>query len=513
MESHKHPICVSICESTIEATQQACARAGDLGDLVEVRLDCLDLSQSGETFHDLDSLLKNIPRPVIVTYRPAEQGGRHHLDAKSRLVFWLFKRPAADFFDIEFDVATAPSLLQHDKNIDWNSVICSYHNFHRVPPNLFHIYERMLSSPARILKIAVQADDVTDCIQVFQLLEHARKDGREMIAIAMGTAGAATRILGPSRGAFLTYAALEDETATAPGQISARELRDVYRMEEIDQLTQIFGLTGLLVSHSMSPQIHNAAFDAAGINSVYIPFEVRDIEAFIKRMVHPRTREINWNMRGLSVTAPHKTAVMNYLDWIEPAAQEIGAVNTILVVDDTLQGYNTDAIGFLKPLMEKVAELRDLRCAVIGSGGAASAAVWGLNQEGAKVTIFARDSKKAESLAARFGATSALLDESVFEGFDVVINATPLGTVGEFESETPATARQLRGARMVYDLVYNPGETKFLREARDAGCETLGGLSMLVGQAAEQFRLWTGVDAPERVMFDAAQGAMLRSEI
>ncbi|MDQ2937903.1 MAG: shikimate dehydrogenase, partial [Acidobacteriota bacterium] len=470
------------------------------------------LSQSGETFHDLNSLLNNIPRPVIVTYRPAEQGGRHHLDAKSRLVFWLFKRPNADFFDIEFDVATAPSLLQYDKDIDWGRVICSYHNFHRVPPNLLQIYDRMLSSPAQILKIAVQADDATDCIQVLQLLERARKDGREMIAIAMGSAGVATRILGPSRGAFLTYAALEDEKATAPGQISARELREVYRIEKIDQLTQIFGLIGFPVTHSMSPQMHNAAFDAVEINGVYIPFEVRDLEGFIKRMLHPRTREISWNMRGISVTAPYKTAVMDHLDWIEPAAKEIGAVNTILVVDDALQGYNTDAIGFLKPLKGKFAELRDLRCVVIGSGGAASAAAWGLNQEGAKVTIFARDGKKAASLAAKFGATSASLDESEFQGFDVVINATPLGTVGEFESGTPATARQLRGARLVYDLVYNPSETKFLREAREAGCERLGGLSMLVAQAAEQFRLWSGVDAPERVMFDAAQGSMLRSE-
>ena len=508
MESNKRLICVSICEQTIEAIQQACVRATDLGDLVEVRLDCLDLFQSGETFHDLESLLQNIAHPVIVTYRPAEQGGQHQLDAKSRLVFWLFKRPNAEFFDIEFDIATPPSLLQFGKDMDWSRVICSYHNFKGVPPNLFHIYERMLSSPARILKFAVQANDATDCIPVLQLLERGIKEGREMIAIAMGTAGVATRILGPSRGAFLTYAALEDETATAPGQISARELREVYRLERIDQQTQIYGLTGLPVSHSVSPQMHNIAFDAVGINAVYVPFEVRDLEAFIRRMVHPRTREIDWNMRGLSVTAPHKTAVMDHLDWIEPAAQEIGAVNTILVAGNMLQGYNTDATGFIKPLTQKLGQLRDVRCAVIGSGGAAGAAVWGLTQEGAKATVVARDAKKAELLAAKFGATSDSLEGAVFAGIDVVINATPLGTLGQFESETPATAHQLRGARLAYDLVYNPSLTKFLREAREAGCETLEGLSMLVAQAAEQFRLWTGEVAPESVMFEAAERAL-----
>lgn len=510
METNNRCICVSICERTIEAVQQACARAGDLGDLVEVRLDCLDISESGASFHNLESLLQNIPRPVIVTYRPAEQGGQHQLDAKSRLVFWLFKRPEAEFFDIEFDIATPPSLLQYGKDLDWSRVICSYHNFHGVPPHLSHIYERMLSSPARILKIAVQANDATDCIPVFQLLERGLKDGREMIAIAMGTAGVATRILGPSRGAFLTYASLDSETATAPGQISARELREVYRLEKINQQTQIFGLIGLPVFHSVSPQIHNAAFGVQAVNAVYVPFEVRDLEAFIRRMVHPRTRELDWNMRGLSVTAPHKIAVMDHLDWIEPAAKEIGAVNTILIAGDILRGYNTDGTAFLKPLIQKFGELRDVSCAVIGSGGAASAVVWGLNQEDAKVTVFAREDKKAESLAKKFGATCKSLEGSLFEGFDVVINATPLGTAEQFESETPANASQLRGARLAYDLVYNPVETSFLREAGKAGCETLGGLSMLVAQAAEQFRLWTGAVAPEAVMLDAAERALRR---
>ncbi|MFN2516603.1 MAG: shikimate dehydrogenase [Pyrinomonadaceae bacterium] len=507
MESNKRRICISICERTIEAIQQACARAGEFGDLVEVRLDCLDLYQGGATFHDLESLL-NIPRPVIVTYRPAEQGGQHQLDAKSRLVFWLFKRPEADFFDIEFDIATPPSLLQYGKDMDWSRVICSYHNFHRVPPDLLNIYERMLSSPARILKIAVQANDATDCIPVFQLLERGLKEGREMIAVAMGIAGVATRILGPSRGAFLTYASLDNEALTAPGQISARDLREVYRFETINEQTEIFGLMGLPISHSVSPQIHNAAFGAQAVNAVYVPFEVRNLEAFIRRMVHPRTRELNWNMRGLSVTAPHKAAVIDHLDWIDPAAKEIGAVNTILVAGDILQGYNTDGRACLKPLIQKFGALRDVSCAVIGCGGVAGAAVWGLNQEGAKVTIFARDAEKAETLAEKAGATWKSLEGSLFEGFDVVINATPLGTAEQFESETPAKAAQLRGARLAYDLVYNPVETLFLREARKAGCETLGGLSMLVAQAAEQFRLWTGVVVPETVMLEAAERAL-----
>ena len=264
---------------------------------------------------------------------------------------------------------------------------------------------------------------------------------------------------------------------------------------------------GLPVGHSISPWMHNAAFEAMAINAVYLPFEVRDVKGFIKRMIHPRTRELDWNFRGLSVTAPHKSAVMDQLDWIDPAAEGIGAVNTIVVEDGGLHGYNTDARGLIKPLAQKFGELRGARCAVLGAGGAARAALWGLSQEGAELTVFARNTTKAEVLAEKFDATLGTSGEAGFDGFDVVINTTPLGTVGEFEAETPATAHQLRGARLAYDLVYNPTETLFLREAKEAGCETLGGLSMLIAQAAEQFRLWTGADAPEGVMYEAAEQA------
>lgn len=306
----------------------------------------------------------------------------------------------------------------------------------------------------------------------------------------------------------MTYGALENESATAPGQITARELRTLYRIDAISQQTQIMGLAGWPVTHSISPHIHNAAFEAVEFDGVYIPFEVREIGSFIKRMIHPGTREIDWAMRGLSVTAPHKSAVMNCLDWIDPAAKEIGAVNTILVEGDELHGYNTDAGGLVEPLIQRVGELREARCAVIGTGGAASAAVWSLRQKQADVTVYARDVHKARSLAERFGAEWKPLGAALFEGFDVVINATPLGTAGEQEIETPATAAQLGGTRLAYDLVYNPAETRFLREAREAGCGVIGGLEMLVTQALEQFRLWTGAAAPADVMRDAAVRAL-----
>jgi 3-dehydroquinate dehydratase / shikimate dehydrogenase len=505
METTPPVICVSICERSIDAIEHAMTEAGTVADVLEIRLDCLDPAHIRESFGALNDLLEKSPRPTILTYRPAEQGGKQELETDERLKFWLFDRPDSDgFLDIEFDLARDPNLFEFGKTVDWSRVICSQHDFVGMPANLDQLYTDMAKTRAGILKIAVQADEATDCLAVFQLLERARNDGLKMIGIAMGDAGVATRILGPSRGAFLTYASPEHESVTAPGQITARELREVYRIEKLDRQTEIFGLVGLPVSHSLSPRIHNAAFEATRTNAVYIPFEVRDLPAFIRRMVHPQTREIEWKMRGLSVTAPHKSAVMNHLDWMEPAAREIGAVNTILIDENGLSGYNTDVIGFIGPLVEELGNLRGLRCAVLGSGGAASAAIWALGNEGAHVTVLGRTAERALALARKFGAKSIGLEAATFDGFDVVVNATTLGTAGQFQSETPVDASRLRGARLAYDLVYNPMETQFLREAREAGCQTLGGMEMFMAQAEEQFRLWTGANAPEGVMRAAA---------
>ncbi len=511
MEPNRPRICVSICESSLDAIRLQAARAAEVADLIELRVDCLEPSQAAQSLSELKALLPQIPVPVIVTYRPSEQGGHSKLSAKLRLLFWLFNRPAADFFDVEFDIATTPSVFNTDKHLDWDRVISSYHDFRDTPADLMTTYERMSHTRARTLKIAFQAHDAIDCLPAFELLDRGLRDGYQMIAIAMGTAGLATRILGPSRGAFLTYASLDDEKQTAPGQITVRDLREVYRIDGINRQTQITGLIGLPVSHSVSPFIHNAAFAHHGMNAVYLPLEVADLKSFINRMVHPRTRELDWNLRGLSVTAPHKTAVMDHLDWIDPVAQEIGAVNTIVVEDDQLRGYNTDAAGLLAPLLQRLSNLNGLRCAVIGSGGSAKAAVWSLRQQNADVTVFARNPAKGEALAQRFGAAWKPLGDALFADYSLVVNTTPLGSAGRLEQETPVTSRQLAGASFVYDLVYNPHPTRLLREAKSAGCEVLHGLEMLVGQAAEQFRLWTGTAAPESVMLNAAERALNRT--
>jgi 3-dehydroquinate dehydratase/shikimate dehydrogenase len=505
MKANPVRICVPVCVRHSHELRAAMNRAAKAADMIELRLDCLEQSELDSVVRLLPDRLNQFSVPVILTLRSEDQGGSAAAECQARRRFWtsVKKVPENCLIDLELDLIQTLA-TEDELPTDWSGVICSHHDFNGVPANLEMIYERMAATPARILKIAVQADDATDCLPIFLLLDRAQNEGRELIAIAMGQAGIATRILGPARGSYLTYGSLDDESATASGQVNAKDLRDVYRIDEIDRQTQIFGLLGRPVSHSISPHIHNGAFHAAGMNAVYIPFEVGDAGQFLRRMVRPKSRELDWNLRGLSVTTPHKTTVMNLLDWIDPTAQEIGAVNTIIVHGDELHGYNSDASGFISTLRRLFGSLYGVRCAVIGAGGGGRAAMWALREKGAHVVLFARNPDQAGPVAQAFGVEWRPLGTERFDMFDIVINATPLGTRGELERDTPATADQLRGVRLAYDLVYNPTITRFLDEARAAGCEMLGGIAMLVAQAVEQFKLWTGKDPDVEVMRDAA---------
>ena len=499
-------ICVPVCVDRFDKMRETIERASQFADLVELRLDYVDdIDAASKSLRDL---IGTIQRPLILTLRSGEQGGKNSFDYDRRRQFWLSLKdiPGNTLCDIELDLVLEFSAHAMQEQLPFSNdrVICSHHDFSAVPSDLEQIYERMAATPAAILKIAVKANDATDCIPIFSLLERAQREDREVIAIAMGQPGIMTRILGPSRGSFLTFASIDEESTTAVGQVTAADLREVYRIDQIDRETQIFGIIGNPVSHSLSPRIHNAALAAASLNAVFIPFEVHDVKQFIRRMVHPQSREIDWDLCGLSVTAPHKSTVMSGLDWIDPSAKDIGAVNTIIVRDDQLLGYNTDAAGFISALRKRFGSLNAARCAVIGAGGAARAVLWALRDVGLDVGLFARSLAKGKELSTEFSIACESLANARFEKFDIVINATPLGTRGEHQNETPATVDQLRGVRLAYDLVYNPIETRFIREARAAGCETLGGIEMLLAQAVEQFKLWTGHEPDGATMRDAA---------
>ncbi|HYN84039.1 MAG TPA: shikimate dehydrogenase [Pyrinomonadaceae bacterium] len=527
---HTARICVPVRPRRASEIAEAVARASREADLVEIRFDHLDPAELEAAPAHVAPLLDS-PATLVFTLRPREQGGARESADDEREHFWRRlareMRRHADasganpehergrlrhYADLELDGGPSAETCAGLARVC--RIIRSHHDFAGGAQDLTRLYERLAATDADALKLAVTARDATDCVPVFRLLERARTERRKLVAVAMGRAGVATRVLGPSRGAPFTYAALDAENTTAPGQLTSQELRDLYRLDSTDSRTLVNGLVGSPVTHSLSPVMHNRAFAARGLNAVYLPFEVTDLEAFVRRMVRPATRELEWNLRGLSVTAPHKTAVMSLLDRTTGRARLVGAVNTVTVESDgTLAGDNTDAEAFAAPLRDsswprELTALRGARVALLGAGGAARAAAWALRERGARVTVFARDLGRALSLASDFDADAAPLEGASLGRFDLVVNATPLGTRGPLEESTPADAEQLRGARLAYDLVYNPTDTLFMREARAAGCETLGGLAMLVAQGEEQFRLWTGEDAPAGVMRRAAEEAL-----
>jgi len=259
----------------------------------------------------------------------------------------------------------------------------------------------------------------------------------------------------------------------------------------------------------MSPVMQNPAFVAAGIDAVFIPLLVKDLDAFMRRMVKRESREAELNFGGFSVTMPHKQTVMKYLDAIDQTAKMIGAVNTVKIEGDKLTGYNTDSHGFITPLKHHFGELKDAKVAVAGAGGAARACVYALIAEGAEVEILVRDIKRAQHISEEFGISARLISDFKsgisrsnpksqkprpnLSNVDIVVNATPMGMAGPFENESLFTADELEGVRFVYDLVTKPYDTPIISEAKKAGIPAIGGLEMLVSQGAKQFEIWTGL--------------------
>ncbi|HEX8369918.1 MAG TPA: shikimate dehydrogenase [Pyrinomonadaceae bacterium] len=508
-------ICVSICAKTADEFLENIKRAAEFADVIELRFDCLDEAVKPESlWSDLEKFGQIFKGKLLATFRPTEQGGKRKLKSAERREFW--SRSAVDEFvdwgDFESDFSAAARHAYFRATL--NRIIWSFHDFKGVPANLDDIFSQLAAlteyphHPDKnpdVVKIAVRADDITDTIAVWKLLQKAKLENKKIIPIAMGEAGKWTRILGLAHGAFMTYAALEAGNETAPGQISARDLIEVYRAGELNDETEVYGIIGANTSYSMSPYIHNTAFKLHGLNSVFIPLQIKNLDEFMRRMVKPETREIHLNFKGFAVTIPHKQNIIKHLDSVDETARKIGAVNTVKIEDGKLSGGNTDAQGFIEPLQNTFGDLKNAQVAVFGAGGASRAVCCALKKAGADVTVFARNLEKAEPLKADFDVRiQALSPAKNYNDFDVLVNATPLGTKGELENETPAVAAQIESVKLVYDLIYNPFETKLIKEAQKVFVPTLGGLSMLIAQAAAQQKIWTSLDAPTKEMSAAA---------
>ncbi len=271
----------------------------------------------------------------------------------------------------------------------------------------------------------------------------------------------------------------------------------------VDHHTVLYGVAGFPLGHTLSPIMHNAAFEATGVNAVYLAFETRDAEGCARGM-----RALG--IKGMSVTLPLKSAVLPYLDHVDGMAEQIGAVNTIVNNNGRLIGYNTDAVGALKALQD-VVDLSGMSCLIVGAGGAARAIGFVLRQEGARLTIANRSPGRGMELARSLQSPFVPLRDLLRIDADILIQTTPVGMFPH-TGQCPVPEGLLQGGTVVMDVIYNPVETKLLKAARDHGCRIVSGLSMFINQGAEQFRLWTGVEPPLKEMTGVVKEA-LRGEL
>ena len=479
-------ICIPIVGPTQHKSLEDIAAAEPLADMIELRLDLM-------SDFDLGTLLSASTKPCIVTNRTKREGGQFSGSEDERI--GLLKQAVAagaDYVDIE--TSTPKELLKPFLESDHQSkVILSYHNFTDTPEEIGHLYDLMCAMPADILKIVTYARDITDNLALFELLHRSKKDDKKLIALCMGEKGEASRILSPLLGGFLTFGSLETGKETAPGQITGATLKNIYRVCDKRNSFKIFGVIGNPVYKSMGYLIHNRAFKETGSTDIYVPFLVDNVENFFKRF--------SPYFEGLSVTMPFKESIMAEMDEIEETAKKIGAVNTVVRDGKSWKGYNTDCMGALQAL-EKHVDLKNKNVLIVGAGGTAKAIGYGVYEKGAKITVtYNRDKEKGIRLGSELKAKVVSIQDVDKEEIDVLINCSPVGMSPNLE-ETPVPSRCLRKGMIVFDSVYNPIETRLIREARVSGCVTISGVELFVNQAVGQFELWTGQKAPTDIMRD-----------
>lgn len=495
MQGHQNTkclICIPITAATNEAAMEDMTAASEYADVLELRIDYIPNP-------DVGKLLKHKRKPVIVTNRPEREGGRFLGNEDSRLQ--LLKNAmelGADYIDIEHDS------VQHILNLGHygSKIIVSYHNFLETPQNLDDIHKGLCRTGAHISKLAVFANDIADNVRVFKLL---KSTNFPTIALCMGEAGLISRILAPKFGSYLTFASLERGKESAPGQITIHELLNLYHFKTTNTETKIYGLIGNPVAHSISPAIHNTAFAEKGLNWVYMPFKVENVTSAFNGL-----KEID--IQGCSVTVPHKQSIMELLDEIEPLARSIGAVNTVVNRNGKFWGYNTDCAAAIAALKEAIGKgnlaLKGKSILVIGAGGAARAIAFGLHSEYANVIITNRTYEKAEILGKDIGCKYCKMHELSNLKIDILVNATSVGMHPNI-NEIPVPVDVLKPGMVVFDIVYNPLETRLLFEAKNRGCITVNGLAMFINQAAAQFELWTGQKAPKELMTEVSYSKLV----
>jgi 3-dehydroquinate dehydratase/shikimate dehydrogenase len=489
-------ICIALGFPTAERLLEGARheiQGGD--DFLEFRLDYLDRPEAGVAI--IRTLVAQHPDcTILATCRRHQNHGRFNGSVEEQIrVLGAAVEAGARAVDVEIESAESAS-ARLDGFSGRAMLVISYHNFEGTP-GMEAVLRRMMRIPADAYKLATTARKPSDNYRVVSLArQHPRAP---LVLLGMGETGFPSRVLSLVAGGLFTYATPAAAEGTAAGQVCARQLRQLYRIEKLARSAKVYAVIADPVAHSISPAVHNRAFQARRLDAVYLPFLVQP--PHLKDFM---TMADKLPVAGFSVTIPHKQKIGRYLDVIEPLARRIGAVNTVWKKAGRWRGANTDADGVRLPL-ERHLRLSKSSVLIVGNGGAARSAAYALSDAGARVSVVGRNPDRVRALAKACGAEPLSREQAEAASFDGLVHATPLGmspNVDEcfFRGRIPAD--------VVFDMVYNPAETLLLRRAREQGKTLVSGAEMFLEQAARQFELWTGEAAPRNVMAKAAAEAL-----
>lgn len=464
---------ISICEKTYEKAHiQLQKILNTKAQAIEWRLDFLkefNLEQIAK--------IRNLcPHPIIFTLRSCAKGGHFPYDkTEQQTIIDKLAKLGPTYFDLEFGLD-----LEFIKNLNNKhpqiSLICSYHNFDETPSNLNQILQAMENKVFSFYKIATLANSIIDSLRILQLAQ----TNKNLLAIAMGELGAITRISAPVFAAPFNFAALTDKPS-APGQLSIDTLYNTYNYKNLNYKTKIFALLGYPSTNSCGHIFHNDYFTGHNINGVYVrlpvaPCELKEFLTLAKNI-----------FSGFSVTMPHKETIINYLDQLSPDAKAIKAVNTILIKNNKLIGYNTDAPGALDAI-ENTIKVCNKKILILGAGGAARAICYEALKRGGLVHIYNRTFARATKLAKELNTTAiASLDGCTY---DILINTTPIGMEGQYPNDLPINESHILANEIVFDAISRPKITKLLEIAKSKNCNIISGYDMYVNQALGQQMIW-----------------------
>lgn len=454
-------------------------------DGIELRLDHLRAP------FNLACLRRAIPDlPTIVTCRLPKDGGRYEGEEGRRLSL------LQEAVDLGFDYVDIEAECFHSiqRGTSPSRLIASIHNFTETPSDLSSTLRDLASLPCDIIKFSFFASDLRDNLRLFHALETAPKPA---IGLCMGELGEVSRILNLSFGSVLTFGSLREGRESAPGQIPYRDLAYLYRVKAIRQTTARYGVVGNPIAHSMSPVLHNTAFAHRGLDAVYLRFRVSDFPLFLRELAEPL------DLRGLSVTIPHKEAAFHASTVTDELAKEIGTVNTLTRIPAGWEGRNTDCEAALTAICRAAhragIDLSHAVALLVGAGGTARAIGLGLRRAGCRIVVANRTFSRGEALAQVLGGEAIAIDALATISPQIVVNATSVGMYPKV-TESPVPASIFHPGMVAFDVVYNPRMTRFLSDAKEAGAEIADGVEMFVEQAARQFERWTGQPAPREVM-------------